>query len=89
MPQSNYTVRNQRQSWSAPVSPRQTLPADRQLDVQYEDRIGDPAGTVRMVCQRFGISCDAEAEDAVAGYVRQNSRQRSARGRDSTSSASP
>lgn len=68
---------------------RQTLPADRQLDVQYEDLIGDPAGTVRMVCQRFGVSYDAEAEDAVAGYIRRNSRQRSIRGRESTSSACP
>ena len=55
---------------------RQTLPADRQMDVSYESLVSDPAGIVRSVCHRFGIPFDAEAESAVARFIAENKRVR-------------
>lgn len=55
---------------------RQQIPAERQVDIKYEDLVRDPSGTVRLICQRFGLPFDAGTVSAMARYIEQNSRER-------------
>lgn len=44
---------------------RARLPQDRFMDVAYEDLAGDPVGTVRAICRRFGDPFTGEGEARV------------------------
>ena len=55
---------------------RATLPADRIIDVRYEDTVADPVGTAGRVMERLGFGfaeADREAmEDCMTANVREN-----------------
>lgn len=50
-------------------------PADRVMDVRYEDLIADPFAVARSVYDRFGYDWSAAFEQSLRGYLEQNARQ--------------
>lgn len=51
---------------------RETIPAQRVVDVQYADIVADPLGTVRRIHAHFGAAVPAEAEVAMRAYLADN-----------------
>ena len=58
------------------IDVRDTLPADRVVDVHYEDTVQDPGGTVRRVYEHFGLPMTPAVEAAVTGYLAENPRDK-------------
>ena len=55
---------------------RDRLPADRVVDVQYEDTVSDPIGTVRRVYGHFGLPMSDVVEAGVHAYLHDNPRDK-------------
>lgn len=55
---------------------RRTDLADRHLDVQYRDLMADPVGTVRRICDRFGIAFEGACEERVGSWIDEHPKTR-------------
>lgn len=55
---------------------RSQLPSDRVVDVQYEDTVNDPVGTVERVYKHFGLDYSTEVAAGVRGYLADNRRDK-------------
>ncbi|MDP3714621.1 MAG: sulfotransferase [Mycobacteriales bacterium] len=55
---------------------RDRLPADRVVDVRYEDTVGDPVGTVRRVREHLGLGFGPAVEQGVTDYLAANPRDK-------------
>jgi hypothetical protein len=55
---------------------RETLPADRVIDVHYSDTVSDPVGTVGRIYEHFGLPLTAAAEAGVRAYLDDNPRDK-------------
>ena len=55
---------------------RDRLPADRVVDVRYEDTVADPVGTVTRVYEHFGLELTPAVEQGVRDYLAANPRDK-------------
>ena len=55
---------------------RDSLPADRVVDVHYTDTVEDPVGTVERVYKHFGLDYTGEVAAGVSGYLAENPRDK-------------
>jgi hypothetical protein len=55
---------------------RERLPAERVVDVQYEDTVADPVGTVRRVYEHFDLGMTPAVEAGVRAYLDENPRDK-------------
>ena len=55
---------------------RDSLPADRVVDVHYTDTVEDPVGTVERVYKHFGLDYTDEVATGVRGYLAENPRDK-------------
>ena len=55
---------------------RDRLPADRVVDVRYEDTVADPVGTVQRVYRHLGLDLTPSVSVAVEGYLAANPRDK-------------
>jgi hypothetical protein len=72
--------REQLEAWtwglSRTMAVRDRLGDDRVIDVQYDDTVNDPVGTVRRVYEHFGLERTPAVDDAVRGYLADNPRDK-------------
>ena len=54
---------------------RETLPADRFVDVDYRDTVRDPLGVLEQIYQRIGMTFSAEARGQVKTYLASHPRE--------------
>jgi Sulfotransferase family len=71
-------MRNLAMMESAGHAARENWPADapRFVDVRYPDLVADPLGTVRGILRHFDMAEDEDLPERIAGYQRENRRQR-------------
>jgi hypothetical protein len=55
---------------------RDRLGPERVVDVQYDDTVGDPVGTVRRVYEHFGLERTAAVDEGVRAYLDENPRDK-------------
>jgi hypothetical protein len=55
---------------------RDRLGPDRVVDVQYDDTVRDPVGTVRRVYEHFGLERSPQVDDGVRAYLADNPRDK-------------
>lgn len=55
---------------------RDRLPADRVVDVRYEDTVRDPVGTTRHIYDRLGLEVTPAVEQGVRTYLADNPRDK-------------
>lgn len=55
---------------------RDSLPADRVVDVHYTDTVEDPVGTVERVYKHFGLDYTDDVATGVRGYLAENPRDK-------------
>lgn len=55
---------------------RDRLESDRVIDVQYDDTVKDPVGTVRRVYEHFGLDRTPAVDEAVRAYLVENPRDK-------------
>jgi hypothetical protein len=55
---------------------RERLGGDRVIDVQYDDTVNDPVGTVTRVYDHFGLERTPAVDDAVRAYLAENPRDK-------------
>ena len=55
---------------------RDGLSPDRVVDVQYDDTVHDPVGTVRRVYEHFGLERTPAVDDGVRAYLAENPRDK-------------
>jgi hypothetical protein len=53
---------------------REHLPAERVVDVRFEDTVSDPVGTVARVYDHFGLTMTPAVEQGVRAYLDENPR---------------
>jgi hypothetical protein len=72
--------REQLEAWTwglhRTMAVRDRLTPDRVVDVQYDDTVGDPVGTVRRVYEHFGLERTAAVDEGVRGYLAENPRDK-------------
>ena len=70
--------RDQLEVWSGALEEtmrvRDTLPADRVVDVHFRDTLADPVGTVRRIHEHFDMPFTAATESGVRSYLDENPR---------------
>ncbi|NLT30103.1 MAG: sulfotransferase [Propionibacterium sp.] len=55
---------------------RETLPADRVIDVYFRDTLADPVGTVHRIHEHFGMEITPQVEQGVQRYLADNPRDK-------------
>lgn len=55
---------------------RETLPADRMIDVYFRDTLADPVGTVHRIHEHFGMEITPQVEQGVQRYLADNPRDK-------------
>jgi hypothetical protein len=72
--------REQLEAWTwglhRTMAVRDVLPPDRVVDVQYDDTVGDPVGTVRRVYEHFGLNRTPAVDEGVRAYLAENPRDK-------------
>jgi hypothetical protein len=72
--------REQLEAWTwglrRTMAVRDRLGPDRVVDVQYDDTVRDPVGTVRRVYEHFGLDRTAQVDDGVRAYLADNPRDK-------------
>jgi hypothetical protein len=72
--------REQLEAWTwgltRTMAVRERLGPDRVVDVQYDDTVRDPVGTVRRVYEHFGLERTGEVDDGVRAYLADNPRDK-------------
>jgi hypothetical protein len=72
--------REQLEAWTwglrRTMAVRDRLGPDRVVDVQYDDTVRDPVGTVRRVYAHFGLERTAQVDDGVRAYLADNPRDK-------------
>lgn len=61
------------------MAARERLPADRVVDVHFDDTVTDPIGTVTRVYEQLGIEVTDAVADGVRGYLADNPRDKHGR----------
>jgi hypothetical protein len=72
--------REQLEAWTwglrRTMAVRDRLGPDRVVDVQYDDTVRDPVGTVRRVYEHFGLERSPQVDDGVRAYLADNPRDK-------------
>jgi hypothetical protein len=72
--------REQLEAWTwglqRTMAVRDRLAPDRVVDVQYDDTVNDPVGTVRRVYEHFGLERTPAVDDGVRAYLAENPRDK-------------
>jgi hypothetical protein len=72
--------REQLEAWTwglhRTMAVRDRLTPDRVVDVQYDDTVGDPVGTVRRVYEHFGLERTPAVDEGVRAYLAENPRDK-------------
>jgi hypothetical protein len=72
--------REQLEAWTwglqRTMAVRDRLAPDRVIDVQYDDTVSDPVGTVRRVYEHFGLDRTTAVDDGVRTYLAENPRDK-------------
>lgn len=61
------------------IAAREHLPADRVVDVHFDETVGDPVGTVTRVYEHFGIEVTDAIAEGVRAYLADNPRDKHGR----------
>jgi hypothetical protein len=72
--------REQLEAWTwglqRTMAVRDRLGPERVIDVQYDDTVNDPVGTVTRVYEHFGLERTPEVDDGVRAYLADNPRDK-------------
>jgi len=73
---ANYWVDRIERLLRAYIRDRDLLPADRSIDVRFEEFMADQMGTVRRIYEMAGLPLTREAETAMNAYFESHRRDR-------------
>lgn len=72
--------REQLEAWNwglqRTMAVRDRLGPERVVDVQYDDTVNDPVGTVRRVYEHFGLERTPAVDEGVRAYLAENPRDK-------------
>lgn len=72
--------REQLEAWTwglqRTMAVRDRLGPERVIDVQYDDTVNDPVGTVRRVYEHFGLDRTSDVDEGVRAYLAENPRDK-------------
>jgi hypothetical protein len=58
------------------MAAREALPADRVVDVAFEDTLRDPVGVISRIYEHFGLEMTPQVAQAAREYLAANSRDK-------------
>jgi hypothetical protein len=72
--------REQLEAWTwglqRTMAVRDRLAPNRVIDIQYDDTVNDPVGTVRRVYEHFGLERTPAIDEGVRAYLAENPRDK-------------